>query len=64
MENLSDEELDKLNVELTSLVVRIESADELRKVLGRLKDKSQRKMNEINQKIVQFSKRHGMENDL
>lgn len=60
IENLSEEEQEKNDIATRSLIVRIESGEELLKLIGRLKDKAQRKCNEINQKVDLFCKRHGI----
>ena len=60
IENLSEEEQEKNDIATRSLIVRIESGEELLKLIGRLKDKAQRKCNEINQKVDWFCKRHGV----
>ena len=47
MEALSAEEQDKLQVELRAIIYRLEAAEELSQLIGRMKDKAQRKANEL-----------------
>lgn len=55
------EEQQKQYTQLDELVSFIEAAKEHHKLLARLHEKSQRKLNEVNQKVDSFRKRHGIE---
>ena len=57
----SPEERDKHYLHIRELRIQTEVANEVFKMLDRMKDKSKRKLNEINKKIDQFLKRHGIE---
>lgn len=50
--------------QLNGLASFMEAAKEHHKLLQRLHEKSQRKLNEINQKLASFRKRNGIEVDL
>lgn len=57
----SPEERDKHYLHIKELRIQTEAANEVFKILDRMKDKSKRKVNEIDQKTEQFLKRHGIE---
>ena len=63
-ENLSSEEQEKWNVDYITFLAQMDASDVLSKLLGRLKDKAQRKSNEINQRFELFCKRHGIVDEL
>lgn len=57
----SPEEKEKHNLHMDELRIQAESANEVFQMLDRMKDKSKRKLNEIDKKIEQFNKRHGLQ---
>ena len=61
---LTAEEKQVQCTQLDELASFMEAAKEHHKLLQRLHEKSQRKRNEIDQKIASFRKRHGIDADL
>lgn len=59
--DLTPEEQQKQYTQLDEIVSFIEAAKEHHKLLARLHEKSQRKLNEVNQKVDSFRKRHGID---
>ena len=57
-QDLTPEEQEKQYTQLDELASLIEAAKEHHKLLARLHEKSQRKLNEVNQKVDSFRKRH------
>lgn len=58
--DLTPEERKKQYAQLDELVSFIKAAKEHHKLLARLHEKTQRKRNEIDQKLASFCKRHGI----
>ena len=59
--DLTPEEQEKQYSQLNELASFIEAAQEHHKLLARLHEKTQRKRNEIDQKLASFRKRHGID---
>ena len=60
--DLSIEEQQVQYTKLDELASFMDAAKEHHRLLERLHEKSQRKLNEVNQKVASFRKRHGIEN--
>lgn len=62
--DLTAEEKQVQCTQLDELASFMEAAQEHHKLLERLQEKSQRKLNEISQRLASFRKRHGIDADL
>ena len=58
------EEKEKLYSQIAEMRAYIDAAQEHQKQLERLHEKAQRKLNELDQKIENFCKRHGFSNNV
>lgn len=62
VEELSDDEYEKLRFKLRQAELKGKACQEATTLIRRLADKAQRKANEAEQKLKAFCKRHGIEN--